>query len=361
MSRGLIEPGGALQGPLFQGFLKGLSDCREPQIGDRVGPYRICSELGRGGSSVVLMGERVDGAFRQRVALKWLRCDRPVPGGREMLARERELLSSLDHPSIARLIDGGESADGQLWFAMDYVAGESIDHHAERLDLAARLRLVRVVCQAVHHAHDQGLTHGDIKPANIRVDALGRPRLLDFGIARLNGAMGGCHYGFTPDYASPEQLRGEVLSAASDIWQLGRLLAKLVEGMRVPADVRAISRRAMADLPETRYPSAAAMADDLDAWLSDRPVAAYDGGLVYRSGQLLRRNRTASVVSLSALLFVLAASFWFTGQMAAEREIARLQAERAEAALLEIETAFTQAHWQQHEAMTCELQPPWSP
>ncbi len=361
MSTDRLKPGAALEGSLFLGVLRQLSNCREPLPGDRVGPYRIGSELGRGGSAVVFLADRVDGAFRHQVALKWLRCDRPVPGGREMLARERELLSSLDHPYIARLIDGGETGDGQLWFAIDYVAGESIDHHARGLDLAARLQLVTCVCLAVHHAHDHGLIHGDIKPANVRVDERGRPRLLDFGIARLDSADGGCPYGFTPDYASPEQRRGEALSAASDIWQLGRLLVKLTEGMKVPADLRAISRRAMASLPQARYPSAAAMAADLDAWLGDRPVVAHEGGIVYRFGKRLRRNRAASVVSLSALLFMLGGSFWFAGQMAAERDMARLQAERAEAALVQMETALSQAHWHQREAMTCERQAPWSP
>jgi len=328
MTRDRLQPGGALSGNLFQGFLKRLSDRREPRPGDQVGPYRIRTELGRGGSGVVFLAERVDGAFSQQVALKWLRGDRPVPGGREVLARERELLASLDHPHIARLIDGGESEDGQLWFAMDYVSGESIDIHAAALNLADRLRLVHAVCRAVHHAHSRGLIHGDIKPANVRIDARGRPRLLDFGIARLQSALGGGSFGLTPDYASPEQRRGEPLTTASDIWQLGRLLSEVLDGTAAPPDLSAIFRRAMAMRPDARYPSAAAMAAELDAWLGDRPVAAYGGGVGYRFGRLLRRNRAASVVAAVALLLMSGAMVWMAWQLAEERDQAQLQAER---------------------------------
>ena len=342
-SRDRLKPGGALGGELFKGFLRRLSDAREPRPGDRIGPYCIRSELGRGGSAVVFLAERVDGSFSQQVALKWLRGDRPVPGGREVLARERELLASLDHPHIARLIDGGESEDGQLWFAMDYVAGDSIDVHARRLALADRLRLMHALCRAVLYAHSRGLIHGDIKPANVRVDERGRPRLLDFGIARLESAVGGASYGLTPDYASPEQRRKEPLTTASDIWQLGRLLAELLDDTNAPADLRAVSRRAMAALPEARYPSTAAMAADLEAWLAQRPVAAYGGGPGYRFGRLLRRNRAASVVAASALVLLLGATGWSTWQLAAERDLARLEAERAAAALTESEAAVARA------------------
>ena len=338
-----LQPGGALSGDLFKRFLERLSERREPRPGERVGPYRIRSELGRGGSGVVFLAERIDGAFRQQVALKWLRGDRPVPGGRELLARERELLASLDHPHIARLIDGGESADGQLWFAMDYVPGDSIDVAVADLGLAERLRLVHAVCRAVHHAHRHGLIHGDIKPANVRIDERGRPRLLDFGIARMEDAVGGGSYGLTPEYASPEQRRGETLTTASDVWQLGRLLSELLHGVSAPADLHAVSDRAMAASPEARYPSAAALAADLDAWLGDRPVSAYRGGFGYRFCCLLKRNRAASVMAAAALLALSGGALWATWQLAAERDLARLQAERAEAALAETEAALARA------------------
>jgi eukaryotic-like serine/threonine-protein kinase len=128
-----LRSGSALEGPLFQRFLQRLSEVREPRPGERIGAWRIVRELGRGGSGVVFLAERADGAYSQEVALKWLRGDRPSLGARQALERERELLAGLDHPNIARLIDGGRTDDGMLWFAMDYVDGELIDRHCREL------------------------------------------------------------------------------------------------------------------------------------------------------------------------------------------------------------------------------------
>ena len=339
-----LQPGGALSGDLFKRFLERLSERREPRPGERVGPYRIRSELGRGGSGVVFLAERIDGAFRQQVALKWLRGDRPVPGGRELLARERELLASLDHPHIARLIDGGESADGQLWFAMDYVPGDSIDVAVADLGLAERLRLVHAVCRAVHHAHRHGLIHGDIKPANVRIDARGHPRLLDFGIARLEDSAFETSYGLTPDYASPEQVRGDALSTASDIWQLGRLLEDLVGEDSISADLEAIIRRAKKEDPDQRYASVAALAEDLLAWTERRPVAARHGGLGYWLLCLVRRHRLASLSIGLAVILVAAWGSWMTWQLATERDLARSEAKIAAAALVEAEAALARSN-----------------
>ena len=343
MSHDPLKPGGMLSGRLFQGFLRHLSQCREPEIGDRVGPWKVQSELGRGGSGVVYLAERDDGAFSQQVALKWLRGDRPVPGGREVLARERELLAGLDHPHIARIIDGGQSEDGQIWFAMEYVAGQPIDAHARDLELIERLRLIHALCRAVHHAHSRGLIHGDIKPANVLVDRRGTPRLLDFGIARFEGKGARNSYGLTPDYASPEQSRGEDLTTASDIWQLGRLLSELINGTPVSADLAAVARKAMAESPDERYASAAAMAADIDAWQQGRPVAAYGGRPVYRLRRFAGRNRSASLIGAASLLIMLAGGAWMTWQLAEERDLAQKQAERAEAALHETEAALARA------------------
>lgn len=343
MSYDPLKPGGALSGPLFRGFLRHLSQCREPEIGGRVGAWKIQSELGRGGSGVVYLAERDDGAFSQVVALKWLRGDRPVPGGREVLARERELLASLDHPHIAHIIDGGQNEDGQIWFAMEYVAGELIDAHARQVGLMDQLRLVHALCQAVHHAHRRGLIHGDIKPANVLVDRRGSPRLLDFGIARFEGKGTGNSYGLTPDYASPEQRRGEELTTASDIWQLGRLLTELGGDSPVSADLAAIGHKAMADRPDERYASAAGMAADIDAWRKGRPVAAFAGGSIYRARRFAGRNRAASLIGAASLLIMLAGGAWVTWQLAEERNLARQQAERAELALQDAESALARA------------------
>lgn len=343
MSRDPLKPGGALEGDLFRGFLRRLSRSREPEPGERIGAWRIVSELGRGGSGVVFLAERADGAFSQQVALKWLRADLPVPGGREVLARERELLSGLDHPNIARLIDGGETEDGMLWFAMDYASGETIDRHAGTLSVTERLRLIHTLCRAVHHAHRRGLIHGDIKPSNVLVDGRGQPRLVDFGISRLKGVGIGSSYGLTPDYASPEQRSGDELTTASDIWQLGRLLDDVIGDESASDDLRAVVEQATADSPEDRYASASAMAADIDAWLHRRPVLARGGGPVYRFGLWVRRNRAVSMVSAAAMLIIVGGGVWVTLQLAEERDIARAEAERAEQALGETEVALARA------------------
>ncbi len=337
-----FKPGGALEGPLFEGFLRRLSENREPEPGDRIGAWRILCELGRGGSGVVYMAERADGAFSQQVALKWLRGDRPVLGGREALARERELLASLDHPHIARLIDGGQTDDGMLWFAMDLAEGETVDRHAVELALRGRLALVAKLCRAVHHAHRRGLIHGDIKPSNVLVDARGEPRLVDFGISRMKGGLGSS-YGLTPDYASPEQRAGDPLTTASDIWQIGHLLEDLL-GDDIPSnELLSIIERATAESPDRRYASASAMAADIDAWLAGRPVLAHGGGLVYGLSCWIRRNRALSVVSGFAALVLLIGGVWMTLQLAEERDLAQREAARAQAALANTQAALARA------------------
>lgn len=343
MSDDPLKPGGALEGRLFQGLLKRLAESREPEPGDRIGAWRIVCELGRGGSGVVYLAERADGAFSQQVALKWLRGDRPVPGGREALARERELLASLDHPHIVRLIDGGETEDGMLWFAMDLAEGETIDRHARNLPPRHRLMLVAKLCRAVHHAHRRGLIHGDIKPSNVLIDGRGDPRLVDFGISRLKGGGLGSSYGLTPDYASPEQRAGDELTTASDIWQLGRLLEDLIGDAIDAADLRSIMARATAPAPAERYASASAMAADIDAWLERRVVLAYGGGAGYRAARWVQRNQALSLVSGLAIATLLAGAVWATWQLAQERDIARAEAERAEAALVEAEVELARA------------------
>lgn len=343
MSDDALRPGGALEGPLFRRFLKQLSEVREPEVGERIGAWRILRELGRGGSGVVFLAERADGAYTQQVAFKWLRGDRPVPGGRGVLARERQLLASLDHPNIARLVDGGETEQGMLWFAMDLAAGRTITEQARELPLRARVTLLHTLCSAVDHAHRRGLIHGDIKPSNVLVDDRGQPRLVDFGIARLKGAALGPSYGLTPDYASPEQRAGDELTTASDIWQLGRLLEEMKQSTRVGSELEAIIRRATAEVPEERYASAAALAADLGHWLAGRPVAARGGGAAYRLACLVRRNRALSAVVISAVAVIVAGGAWATWQLALERDAARASAAQAQAALEDTEAALARA------------------
>ncbi|HEX7955487.1 MAG TPA: serine/threonine-protein kinase, partial [Pyrinomonadaceae bacterium] len=186
--------------------------------GRRIGPYRVVREIGRGGMGSVFLAERADGEFEQRVALKVVRRSFADMELARRFRQERQILASLNHPNIARLLDGGVSADGEPFLAMEYVEGVRIDAYAEahRLSTDERLRLFRQVCAAVQYAHQNLVIHRDLKPSNILVTADGVPKLLDFGIAKLLDADGegdGAHTVtqlgvMTPEYASPEQVRG---------------------------------------------------------------------------------------------------------------------------------------------------------
>ena len=210
--------------------------------GRHVGPYEILREIGRGGMGTVYLAVRADRAFRKQVALKIVR---PEAGSEEVLRRfqrEREILATLDHPNIARLLDGGSTEDGLPYFVMEYVAGDPIDIYCDRhkLKVADRLELFRTVCAAVEYAHRSGIAHRDLKPGNILVTGEGTAKLLDFGIAKLLRAAEdetvyitrtGLHL-MTPEYASPEQIRGEAITALSDVYSLGVILYELLTGHR---------------------------------------------------------------------------------------------------------------------------------
>ncbi len=331
-----LLPGSALEGALFQRFLERLSEVREPGPGERIGAWRIICELGRGGSGVVFLAERADGAYNQEAALKWLRGDRPSLGARQALERERELLAGLDHPNIARLIDGGRTDDGMLWFAMDYVDGDQIDHHCRDLPVTQRVELIRDLCRAVHFAHGRGLIHGDIKPSNVLVDGRGKSRLLDFGVSRLKDS-GDKGYGLTPGYASPEQRAGLAPTTASDIWQLGRLLESVLDGSAADRDLQAVIDRATSEAPEARYAAASELEADLTAWLRTRPVAARGSSPGYRFGRLIRRHKAATALVAAALFTLLGSSIWFTWQLAEERDTAQAALKETEAALARAE------------------------
>lgn len=209
------------------------------RLGRRFGPYRLVEEIGVGGMGAVYLAERADGSFEQRVAMKLLRTDLNT---RELLRRfedERRILARLEHPHIARLIDGGAAEDGVPFLVMEYVDGLPIDEHCRvhGLSVRARLELMRTVCDAVHHAHRNLIVHRDLKPSNILVDRSGRVKLLDFGIAKVlapePGEDGGAPtrtrvQALTPRYASPEQLLGEPVTTVSDVYSLGVVLYELL-------------------------------------------------------------------------------------------------------------------------------------
>jgi serine/threonine protein kinase len=278
---------------LFSRLLGDAHDDPPLAPGTRVGYWRIGGLLGCGGTSTVYLADRDDGHFDQQVALKIVRRH---PRLIEQFRRERQILAQLRHPAIAQLIDGGEIEGGRLWFAMEPVFGERIDHHVRnrQLPLSERLSLFEAVCDAVAYAHRRQLVHRDIKPGNLLVDETGRPRLLDFGIASADDDEDESgDRAMTPIYASPEQHVGGSVTAASDVYQLGALLRVLVAPddilcKTLPRKPRAIVRQEIDAViahateidPARRYPSATALCADVAA-LRQRQGVSVIGGLRY--------------------------------------------------------------------------------
>lgn len=224
--------------------IKGVPIRCDPEPGAstwRIGPYRVVREIGHGGMAVVLLAERDDGEFEQRVALKLIKPGLDTEQVLRRFCRERQILASLEHPAIAGLVDGGVTEDGRPYLAMEYVEGVPIDVFCfrHRLSMRQRLKLVDAAAEAVEHAHRNLVIHKDLKPDNILVAEDGRVTLLDFGIASvLEPERGSCETRpscagvrmMTPEMASPEQLRGEPLTTAVDVFQLGVLLYLLLTG-----------------------------------------------------------------------------------------------------------------------------------
>jgi tetratricopeptide (TPR) repeat protein len=317
--------------------------------GERIGAYRIVRELAVGGMGAVYLAERADGQFEQRVAIKLVRRGIMDDELRRRFLRERQILARLEHPSIARLLDGGVTADGLPYLVMEYVEGVSIARFCEEheLTVAERLGLFVAVCAAVQYAHTSQVVHRDLKPANILVTGGGELKLIDFGIARAmhdlpdgeptEATRAGLHP-LTPEYAAPEQICGQVVTAASDVYALGVVLYELLCDQRpyrltgqspaeierrvceqdpprptsivrsLPKDLDHIVLRAMAREPERRYPTAAALADDVLRLLEGRPVVARHGSLSYRAGRAIRRHRTVLLTTVLAALTVGAAA-----------------------------------------------------
>jgi serine/threonine protein kinase len=374
------------------------TDAGALDVGARVGPYRVTEELGRGGMGIVYRAERADGEFVQVVAVKLVQRG---PHGDETTARfrrERQILAQLNHRSIARLLDGGLHTDGRPYFAMELVDGEPITKYCDRqrLSIDARVRLFKRVCDAVQYAHGRLIVHRDLKPANIFVTTSGDLKLLDFGIAKLisdddtaqaTELTDPGRRPLTPAYAAPEQLRGEPVSTATDVYTLGVILFELVTGRRPhecassgvdraspdaepprPSDVvledrdepqsideiaharsvtpRALAARLAGDLdaialkalrrePQHRYIGAGALADDLERFLHEDPVAARPDGRRYRAGKFVRRYRVGLAVA-ATLVLSLVGGFAATAWQARAKTLEAQKAEAVKAFLVSI-------------------------
>lgn len=313
--------------------------------GDRLGAWTLLRALGEGGMGRVYLAERSDGHYRQQAAIKLLL----GWSGADALARltaERQILASMNHPHIARLLDGGTTPSGQPYLVMEYADGDTIDAWCARQQatLATRLALFQSVCDAVAHAHRQLVVHCDIKPSNVLVNQDGRAMLLDFGIARLEGQAAETTGGMTAGYASPEQAAGQPPGLASDIYSLGRLLAELLRPVagshRRGIELAAVVARATAHDPAQRYDSAGALQRDLQRLLAHRPVAAVGGGRLYGVRKGLRRHWPVALTGVLASLVVVTALAAFSNQLSARLDralVAEAQARAAEARALAAE------------------------
>jgi tetratricopeptide (TPR) repeat protein len=328
-------------------------------LGARLGPYELTALLGHGGMGEVYRARRVDAEYDKEVAIKLVPAGYQAQFVLQRLRTERQILATLEHPNIARLIDGGASPQGTPYLVMELVDGQPIDRYCADLPLPRRLDLFREVCGAVSYAHQRLVVHRDLKPGNILVTADGQPKLLDFGIAKLLGPVPGDHtlpqatmvHSFTPGFASPEQVLGQPITTASDVYSLGVLLYLMITGRSpyrgrldtaadaireicegepaAPAaspDLDAIVLRALRKEPSKRYASVEAFSNDVHRYLRGLPVVARGDRFSYRAGKFLRRHR----LQVGAAALVLAALLGATIVSVREARIADAERARAE-------------------------------
>ncbi len=354
-----------IKGVVAEGVSSATAQGNDTRAGPQhIGPFEVISRLGAGGMGVVYLCRRKEEDFDQLVAVKRLAFAADTDFARQRLRMERAVLAGLRHPNIAQLIDGGEDENGTPFVAMEYVDGVSIDRYVieQKLDREAQVRLFLALCEAVQFAHRNGVIHRDIKAANVQIDSHGQLKLLDFGIAKLVRDAEKppepmtVAASMTPDYASPEQVRGEPATQASDIYSMGVLLFELLAGKRPydfltkrpseierivcetnapplvgkgAADLNSIIARAMHKQPERRYASAAELGDDLNRWLTGHPVEARPDSALYRASRFVRRHPFGTFTT--ALIALLLAGFgsvmaWQAHQLAVQRDTAEREA-----------------------------------
>ncbi len=325
------DAGSRYDAPIVSGTSK------DPMIGRHIGSYRILRRLGAGGMGAVYLASRDDAQFRRLAAVKLIRPDVLDESSRRRFENERNTLAALEHPNIVKLLDGGTTEDGWPYLVMDYIEGQPIDQFAgsRSLTIAERLDLFRTLCGAAHYAHQNLVVHRDLKPANILVTPQGVPKLLDFGIAKLlRPAYAAATVGFTrtnaqpmtPEYASPEQILGQPITTASDVYSLGVILYVLLTGVHpykgtsqslhelersiceadpvkpsqaappalareLRGDLETIVLKAMCKEPQRRYASADQLAEDVRRYLAKEPLSARPDTLLYRTQKFVGRHK----------------------------------------------------------------------
>jgi tetratricopeptide (TPR) repeat protein len=356
----------------------------ETKEGTRIGPYKILGEIGHGGMGSVYLAERDDEHYHQQVAIKLIK---PGLGGesiRKRFRNEMQILAELSHPNIARLLDGGETVDGVPYLVMEYVEGRPIDLFCDeqQLPVEERLKLFSTVCAAVQYAHQHLVIHRDIKPGNILVTGEGLPKLVDFGIAKLldqdrSDATATAMPFMTPDYASPEQVRGVGVTTATDIYSLGVVLYELLTGRRpyslkssvahevaraicdeeprrpstrqkrLHADLDNIVMMAMRKEPQRRYATAEQFAEDIRRHLNGLPVQARPATFSYRAGKFIHRHKfgvAAAILITLTLLIGIIATVW-------QARVARAERARAERRFEEVRQLANSFVFEVHDAV----------
>ncbi|TYT25954.1 serine/threonine protein kinase [Luteimonas viscosa] len=390
-----LEPGALHDEGLWRSLTDddetGANATTDAQAGRRIGTWTLRHELGHGGMGTVFLAERSGDGFAQLGALKLIRAGVDTSAFLARFSQERRILAGFNHPGIARLLDGGQDADGRPWLVMEYIEGEPLDRYCDRhrLDVAQRMALFLQVARAVAHAHRHLVVHRDLKPSNILVDADGQAKLLDFGIAKILAPEGVdppdppdaqtavATRIFTPEYAAPEQVLGRSATTAVDVYQLGLLLYELLagrrafdraddavrrahEGIEPPAPgslafdaaacetrrttPRALRRALRGDLdtivlkalrasPERRYATAQALADDIVRWQEGLPIQARPESVRYRATKFVRRHPVGVAGAVASLLLLVAYAATVTMQaetIARERDRARAEAAKAQ-------------------------------
>ena len=343
-------------------------DLPTSRIGRRIGPYRVLAEIGHGGMGTVYRAVRDDDQYQKQVAIKLVRGGMNFASVIDRFKAERQILANLEHPNIARLIDGGTTEEGWPYFSMEYVEGQTLDHYcaSRHLPTRQRLELFRTVCAAVHYAHQRLVIHRDLKPGNILVTEDGTAKLLDFGIAKLLSAEGGATVTgmpmMTPEYASPEQVLGTTVTTATDVYSLGMVLYELLSGKhpyefktRAPAEVAqvvckvepappssiapsdvagqlkgdldTIALKALRKEAGRRYSSVQELSEDIRRHLEGLPVLARGDAASYRAAKFVRRHK-AAVAAAALVALSLIGGIAATLRQARIAEANRARAER---------------------------------
>jgi non-specific serine/threonine protein kinase/serine/threonine-protein kinase len=349
--RAEADAGDFLAQPLVPALFGRLPEVDDDPVlaeGDRLGAYRVVRRFGQGGVSAVYLGERCDGIYDQQVAIKVIKRGMDTASVIARFHSERQILAALDHPFIARILDGGTTLDGLPYFVMELVEGKTLTEYLECNTLGLReiLELFVRICSAVAYAHRRQVIHRDLKPVNIIVDGEGNPKLLDFGLAKVLSTnseddTAAADRMLTPAYASPEQVVGGPLTPASDVYSLGVVMHEMLLGTRPntettvslpsvdpegPKDLTYIVRMALREEPERRYRSADQLREDVERHLMGMPIEARHGTTGYRLQRYVHRHKiglAASLLVATSLVISSAAVLW-------QREVAKLEHTRAE-------------------------------